>query len=72
MLTSDRALREAAQAEGVDIHGLLWLCDRMNDQKTVSKAELLNALIKLDADPSAWLPSREIRKRIEQLRAARL
>ena len=29
LVTGDRGLREAAETEGVEVHGTLWLCERL-------------------------------------------
>ncbi|MGD0951750.1 MAG: hypothetical protein ABR985_05050 [Methanotrichaceae archaeon] len=39
LLTGDNALRKAALQEGVDVHGIIWLLDKMIQDKVISKAE---------------------------------
>lgn len=68
LVTGDAALRNAAQSEAVEVHGLLWLCDLMNDYETISKSRLCDALIVLAEDPFVWLPRRELDKRIQPLK----
>jgi len=66
LLTGDQKLREAAKAEGVEAHGLLWLCDLMDEQQTVNRRTLHKGLMILAQDPFVRLPRGELRRRIER------
>lgn len=68
LLTGDQNLRNAADAEKVTVHGVIWLCDRMLDHDTVERNQLRTALEAWDADPTVWLPRHELRLRIRKLR----
>lgn len=39
LLSGDRRLREAAHAEGVEVHGTLWLVERMIYSNTITLAQ---------------------------------
>ncbi len=68
LLTGDAKLKEAADSEDIEAHGLLWVCDEMNDHGTVERQVLHDALVFLDKDPFVRLPRVEVRKRILRLR----
>lgn len=67
LLTGDRKLTDAAGDRGLESHGLIWLCDEMNDHGTVDRATLRQALEELDRDPLVRLPRTELRRRIRGL-----
>ncbi len=68
LLTGDKNLRKAADAEKVTVHGVIWLCDHMLDHGTVEGDQLRTAFEAWDADPTVWLPRQELRLRIRRLR----
>ena len=68
LLTGDGLLRMVAPVETVEVRGLLWLCDQMNDKGTVTPGALLEALQLLAEDPLVRLPHDELRKRITKLK----
>lgn len=55
LLTGDMALRTAAQKEGVEVHGTLWLVERMVETEKISVAAARSAYEKMKEDGS-WLP----------------
>ncbi|MGP0059952.1 MAG: type II toxin-antitoxin system VapC family toxin [Beijerinckiaceae bacterium] len=69
LLTGDQQLRRRASTLGVNVHGILWLCDEMERAGKLTFAELADALEILEADPLVFLPRNEVRIRIERLRA---
>jgi hypothetical protein len=69
LLTGDGRLRMAAPVEEIEVRGLLWLCDEMNNHQTVTSIALHDALVSLDKDPFVRLPKPELKKRIIQLRS---
>lgn len=62
LVTGDRGLREAAEAEGVEVHGTLWVMDRMVAEDAVSPAEASRALQAMVASDRR-LPKAEVTKR---------
>lgn len=67
LLTSDRALRVAAEAEAVEVHGVLWVVDRLEESGLLPAEELFRALSRLQADPLVFLPADEIAARLARL-----
>lgn len=63
-LTGDGSLRELAVAEGLHIHGVLWLFDQFSDGDHVPSDRLYDGLSTLFAHPRCRLPAAEVRCRI--------
>ena len=66
LLTGDRTLRELANEEKVDCHGVLWLLDRMSEASVTSAAKMCAGLEAISAHPRCRLPKSEIRKRLDR------
>ena len=69
LLTGDQQLRKRATALGVDVHGILWLCDHIERTGSMALADLADALDRLTADPLVFLPAGEVTIRIPGDRA---
>lgn len=69
LLTGDLQLRKRASALGIDVHGILWLCDHVEKSGRLAFADLADALDRLLADPLVFLPDGEVTNRITRLRA---
>jgi len=69
LLTGDRDLRELAEAESVECHGVLWLLDRMEEAGIPSIGCLLAGLRRISSHPRCRLPRREITIRLERYEA---
>lgn len=56
LVTGDRDLRDAAKNEGVELHGTLWLVERMIDEKliTVGRAKEAFDMMKNDQRRLPW------------------
>ena len=65
LLTGDENLRKAADKEEVEVHGLLWLLDKLFDAKLVLGQQLSDALDVI-VEKGAWLPQKEIQLRKEK------
>jgi predicted nucleic acid-binding protein len=65
LLTSNRHLREAAEKEGVQVHGTLWLLDRMVEQKVISPKRAYDALATM-LESGRRLPKEECAKRLKR------
>jgi hypothetical protein len=63
LVTGDRHLREAAEAEGVEVSGLLWLLDRMVEQSIVTRAAARRGLRAIRGR-GARLPEDECERRM--------
>ena len=69
LLTGDRTLRELANEENVDCHGVLWLLDHMFEASVTSASKLCVGLEAISSHPRCRLPRSEIRKRLERYSA---
>jgi predicted nucleic acid-binding protein len=67
LLTGDRQLRTRAVTLGVDVHGVLWICDQIEQAALIAHIELADALAALLADPLVFLPDAEVQQRIDRL-----
>jgi predicted nucleic acid-binding protein len=70
LLTGDRHLREAAQREGVVVHGTLWLLDRMVELGVLTCAAAAHALDRMIASGSRFPPV-ETQDRLRRWRSDR-
>ena len=68
LLTGDRALRNAAVKEGVEVFGTIGLLDRMYESACISKEEYAGCLEEFLKHRERRLPETEIRKRLENIR----
>ena len=68
LLTGDRALRELANEENVDCHGVLWLLDRMLEASAASASKLCAGLEAISAHPRCRLPKSETSRRLALFR----
>ena len=68
LLTGDRNLRQAADAEAVEMHGTLWLVERMVTTRVVS-VERAEAAFELMRENDRRLPWDEVDELIDRLRA---
>lgn len=64
LITGDRDLRHAAKEEGVELHGTLWLVDRMINEEliTVDRAKDAFDLMKNDQRRLPWNEVRQLLK----------
>lgn len=67
LLTGDKAMRTFAEAEDIEVHGVLWLMDEMVAARVVPVASILAVLIAMRDDPRCLLPAQELALRIRQL-----
>lgn len=65
ILTSDRPLRKEAEANGFEVHGVLWLFDQLIEQTIITKAQAVQKMKELML-VNTWLPKQECVKRIEK------
>lgn len=65
LVTGDRALREAAETEGVEVHGTLWLLDRMVASGAVTEREAAAGL-KAMMQAARRLPKDEVERRLRR------
>jgi predicted nucleic acid-binding protein len=65
LLTGDKKLREAAQSEGVEFKGILWILDELIEHSIINKETATDSLQEI-LDKGAYLPKTECLKRFEQ------
>jgi predicted nucleic acid-binding protein len=68
LVTGDDSLRNTASKEGVPVHGLLWLFDRLIEKRILTTSEAADALKKILAQGS-WLPKKECEARLKRWRS---
>jgi hypothetical protein len=64
LLTGDRLLRAAAEQEGVEVHGTLWLLDQLVTRGRLASHGAAAALQQM-VDAGRRLPADEVRRRLE-------
>lgn len=67
LITGDKALRNAANSEGVSAHGLFWLMDEMVARNILQGAQAADALERIITEGS-WLPKKECDERFKKWR----
>jgi len=65
LLTGDKKLREAAQKEGVEFKGILWVLDVLIEHSIIDMETGTSNLQEI-IDKGAYLPKAECQKRFEQ------
>lgn len=69
LLTGDAALRSAAEAHQVDVHGSLWVYDQLEAEQVCGPETLHEALGKTSSHPRCRLPRSEVSRRLARYRA---
>lgn len=64
LLTGDPELRQVAEREHVACHGVLWLLDRMLEEKVVNRSALHAGLQAMSSHPRCRLPRGEVQRRL--------
>ena len=72
LLTGDALLRKVAIADGLRVHGVLWVVDELDAKGVCDRSLLARALKVWQADSTVFLPRDEISTRLESLAKARL
>jgi len=67
LLTSDRPLRLAAAGLRIEVHGVLWVIDRIEERGLLPLESLFLALTHLKADPLVFLPEDEVDTRLARI-----
>ena len=68
LLTNDRPLREMAAEAGIEVHGTLWILDKMVCRSLISPGNAADALESMIAKGSRFPPS-ESSRRMKQWRS---
>lgn len=64
LLTGDGALRQLAMDSGIEVHGVLWLCDRLEEHIVLGNDLLHRGLTTIARHPRCRLPAAEIATRL--------
>ena len=67
LLTGDGPLRDIAEGNGIEVHGVLWLTDELESNGTLPLCSLHDALRILYEDDLVFLPANEVLRRIRRL-----
>ncbi len=67
LLTGDALLRRVAIADGLQVHGVLWVVDELEAAGIRPQRLLVRALKDCQADDSVYLPASEIAVRLNRL-----
>jgi predicted nucleic acid-binding protein len=67
LVTGDESLRRAAKDEGLQVHGLLWVLDRLVDHHILSSLEAA-ASLEIILEKGSWLPKKECEARFKKWR----
>jgi len=68
LLTGDGSLRRFAEAQAIEVHGVLWAIDEMHAAAILPPQVLYRALVIFDDDPAVWLPEAEHSRRLQKFR----
>ena len=66
LLTGDGALRQLATESGLSVHGVLWVCDRLEDYAVISLDRLHAGLSAISGHPRCRLPHSEVSQRLHR------
>ncbi|MBI5021737.1 MAG: DUF3368 domain-containing protein [Ignavibacteriales bacterium] len=65
LLTGDQSLRKAADTESVEVHGILWLLDKLVFGKLIT-ADFASHSLNNIIESGSWLPKKEIETRLKK------
>ncbi|MCY4324592.1 MAG: hypothetical protein OXC81_01005 [Betaproteobacteria bacterium] len=68
LLTADKKLRNEAEKMSVNVHGTLWLLDKLLATSSVSPARLQRVLLVLKSDLEVFLPAAAIDALLDKCR----
>ena len=67
LLTGDALLRKVAVANGLCVHGVLWVVDELDVNGICARSLLVQALTVWQEDDAVFLPQHEISERLKRL-----
>ena len=67
LLTGDAPLRRVAEDKNIEVHGVLWVTDELENHNIVSHAVLHDALKLFHEDDFIFLPANEVLRRLKRL-----
>lgn len=65
VVTGDGPLRRACDAEGIDVHGVLWVLDRLVEREVVAPSRAAAGLRSM-VEQGSRLPERAVNRRLRQ------
>lgn len=68
LLTGDHLLRRVASADGLRVHGVLWIIDELIEASVCEHELLVSALGIWRDDPSVFLPAKLIAERLQRFK----
>lgn len=68
LFTGDGPLRSLAETKEIEVHGVLWATDMLEQEECIEGRVLLKALELFLNDPLVRLPEAEVKKRIRHLK----
>jgi len=68
LLTGDAQLRQVAKQRKVEVHGVLWIIDQLQEQAVAGQKVLISALEIWRNDPTVFLPKGEVEMRRRRFR----
>lgn len=69
LLTGDGGLRRIAEKNQMEVHGVLWVTDELDNADVCGEALLIKALEAWRDDKTVFLPDSEIEQRLRHLRS---
>jgi predicted nucleic acid-binding protein len=67
LVTSDKSLREAAEQEGIPVHGTLWILDLLVSNELVPRDQVATALRRM-VENNRWLPQDAVAEHLRRWR----
>jgi predicted nucleic acid-binding protein len=68
LLTGDGGLRKIAAGMGIEVHGVLWIIDELEQTRLATAHQLYEALCVFERDELIFLPLSEVQKRLRRLK----
>ena len=66
LMTGDANLRKVATGMSIEVHGVLWAADELDQHRIVDRNDLQVAMTIFRDDPLVYLPADEVRARIRR------
>ena len=72
LLTGDNLLRKVADANNLQVHGVLWIIDQLDEHHLCSRSKLVRTLRVWVDDAAVFLPRSELCQRITKFNQTRM
>ena len=67
LMSGDKALRRVADEAGIEVRGILWIVDELDNNHTVNLQRLYDVLQLFKEDRNVYLPEEEITRRLKSI-----